>query len=78
MCIKMDLALNNLQWLLCHKTKQNQTKWSNGNEVVSHIPIISRIEASPSDAVLLPYLGHPILKSLTSLQWIQTVYSDTR
>ena len=25
-CIKMDLALNNLQWLICHKTKPNQTK----------------------------------------------------
>ena len=24
--IKMDLALNNLQWLICHKTKPNQTK----------------------------------------------------
>ena len=23
---KLDLALNNLQWLLCHKTKLNQTK----------------------------------------------------
>ena len=22
----MDLPLNNLQWLICHKTKQNQTK----------------------------------------------------
>ena len=22
----MDLALNNLQWLICHKTKLNQTK----------------------------------------------------
>ena len=22
-CIKMDLALNNLQWLICHKTKSN-------------------------------------------------------
>ena len=21
-----DLALNNLQWLICHKTKPNQTK----------------------------------------------------
>ena len=21
----MDLALNNLQWFICHKTKQNQT-----------------------------------------------------
>ena len=26
MSIKMDLALNNLQWLICHKTKPNQTK----------------------------------------------------
>ena len=25
MFIKMDLALNNLQWLICHKTKPNQT-----------------------------------------------------
>ena len=23
---KEDLALNNLQWLTCHKTKRNQTK----------------------------------------------------
>ena len=23
LCIKMDLALNNLQWLICHKTKPN-------------------------------------------------------
>ena len=22
----MDLALNNLQWLMCHKTKQNQDR----------------------------------------------------
>ena len=26
----MDLALNNLQWLICHKTKPNQTKPSTG------------------------------------------------
>ena len=25
-CIKMDLALNNLLWLICHKTKLDQTK----------------------------------------------------
>ena len=24
-CIKMDLALNNLQWLICHKIKPNQS-----------------------------------------------------
>ena len=23
-CIKMDLSLNNLQWLICHKTQPNQ------------------------------------------------------
>ena len=23
---KKDLALNNLQWLICHKTKPNQTR----------------------------------------------------
>ena len=23
-CIRMDLALNNLQWMKCHKTKPNQ------------------------------------------------------
>ena len=26
MCIRMDLTLNNLQWLICHKTKPNQIK----------------------------------------------------
>ena len=27
MCMyKEDLALNDLQWLICHKTKPNQTK----------------------------------------------------
>ena len=25
-CIKMNLALNSLRWLMCHKTKPNQTK----------------------------------------------------
>ena len=24
--IKMDSALNNLQWVICHKTKPNETK----------------------------------------------------
>ena len=26
-CIKMDLALNNLQSLICHKTKSKCLKW---------------------------------------------------
>ena len=25
----MDLALNNLQWLICHKTKPNLWGWPN-------------------------------------------------
>ena len=25
----MDLALNNLEWLMCHKTKPNQTNQNN-------------------------------------------------
>ena len=29
----MDLALNNLQWLMCHKTKPNQTNLSDSNTV---------------------------------------------
>ena len=31
---KMDLALNNLQWLMCHKTKPNETK---SNKVVVNV-----------------------------------------
>ena len=27
--MKMDLALNNLQWLMCHKTKAN--RWVEAN-----------------------------------------------
>ena len=27
-CIKMDLALNNLQWLICHKTARNIFTWT--------------------------------------------------
>ena len=28
-CIKTDQALNNLQWLMCHKTNQTKPKWKN-------------------------------------------------
>ena len=28
---KKDLALKDLQWLICHKTKPNQTKQLNGD-----------------------------------------------
>ena len=39
---KMDLALNNLQWLICHKTQPNQTKpnlfLSQLSKVTPHLP----------------------------------------
>ena len=41
---KMDLALTNLQWLMCHKTKPNQT---------SNLPL-QRIFLLPLARVLLP------------------------
>ena len=34
-CIRMDLALNNQEWLICHKTKSNQTKPA--FSVISHL-----------------------------------------
>ena len=39
-CIKIDLALNNLQWLKCHKIKPNQENkwllWYRNNFLKSH------------------------------------------
>ena len=34
-CIKMDLTLNNLQWLICHKTKSNPQAGKEG-EITQH------------------------------------------
>ena len=31
---KKDLALNNLQWLICHKTQPSQTKISFGDQQI--------------------------------------------
>ena len=31
---KPDLALDNLQWLVCHKTKPNQTKLISKNKQI--------------------------------------------
>ena len=30
---KEDLAINNLKWLICHKTKPNQTKPKNHKSI---------------------------------------------
>ena len=51
---KQDLVLNNLQWLICHKTKPNQTGTttsgqsgpeSNGNEEEVYTSQIFKTEA---------------------------------
>ena len=34
---KQDLALNNLQWLICHETQPNQTKPQYSNKTVQEI-----------------------------------------
>ena len=70
----MDLALNNLQRLICHKPKQptndHSGPGSNGNEEVLHIPQNSGITGTlPSDC-LVSYPGHSLGEGgvLTSLQ----------
>ena len=37
----MDLALNNLHWLICHETKPNQTK-PNTNVYVDKYTVIGK------------------------------------
>ena len=34
-CIKMDMALDNLKWLIYHKTKPNQTRFPYGRKPVN-------------------------------------------
>ena len=36
---EMDLALNNLQWLICHKTEQNQTKLKSSRFYFSNLAL---------------------------------------
>ena len=43
---KMDLALNNLQWLMCHKTKPNKISCSQPFSIL-HAPILSCQNAIP-------------------------------
>ena len=69
----MDLALNNLQSLICHKPKQANKATTpgqcrpgnNSNEEVLHISQNSRIGALPSNS-LMTYPGHFL--ALTPLQ----------
>ena len=39
-CIKMDLALNNLQWLICHKTKAKQISFFVSNFFNEHETVV--------------------------------------
>ena len=50
--MKMDLALNNLQWLLCHKIQPTNRgrHGNNGHETVLYILQSSRTGAISSDA----------------------------
>ena len=46
----MDLVLNNLQWLMCHKTKQNLTKQNKKQaytEIVRNITCGSNVKEYP-------------------------------
>ena len=69
-CMKMDLGLNYIQRLTCHKTQTNKTTHlgqgglgSDGNKGVFRIPQCPNIsEASPPDC-LVSYLGHSLRES---------------
>ena len=80
----MDLALKNLQRLICYKTQTTNQPGattpgqsgpgSNGNEVVLRIPQSSTVTgASPSDC-LVSYLGHSLEESYPSAEK-HSVYS---
>ena len=46
---KQDLALNNLQWLICHKTKPNQTEHTYKMHMVLQILQPTRKKNQPSN-----------------------------
>ena len=41
---KLDLALNNLQWFICHKTKPNRSNTAHLTETVEYTNCISAEE----------------------------------
>ena len=76
----MNLALNNQQRLICHKTQTNNITipgqsgpGSNDNKGVLHIPHIFQARALPSDC-LMSYRGHSFGESYHSAE-MQSVYS---
>ena len=54
---KVDLALNNLSWLMCHKTKPNQTKQITNSFPDFHLKFSSnkKIFVCLKTKVYLPY-----------------------
>ena len=66
-CLNMDLALNNLQRLICHKTQPTKSgattpgqsgHGSDGNKGVLHIPQSSSIIGASLSDCLVSYQGH--------------------
>ena len=57
-CIKMDLALNNLQWLVCHKTQPNQTK----------------LTVLCDRKIVYDYIGLPIFTLILHISYIIYIY----
>ena len=65
-CIKMDLALNNQQWLICHKTKPNQMlpfHTIGGFEFIvfllqDWLPLESSVSPTTSKNISLKLLNH--------------------
>ena len=43
---RQDLALNNLQWLICHKNQPNQTKQNTQVHLYRHAKSMTYIEMS--------------------------------
>ena len=46
---KQDLALNNLQWLIYHKTQQNKTKSPLSGDTTAHTSVMTSFNSSRFD-----------------------------
>ena len=54
---KEDLAINNLQWMICHKTKPNQTKKPLGRPCISDMKNMKIISTFQVRKIFLPTLN---------------------
>ena len=72
-----NLALNNLQWLICHKTKPNQTNHSSVTIVEKTRARVGGVFANgPGDLVSIP--GRVIPKTLKMVLDTSLLNSDIR